>query len=125
MKTLILLKFELIENGTSDLHQIMQEDSSWHCPQTKLLKNYIFFVKFDMVVVADENTNSTKELNNVKMVRPISQNLVRRIMLPNATIYTMGTLKRILQQKLMNLNLNKYVSDSIANRQLMGACVQC
>ena len=120
MKTLIIIKVELLENGTSDLHLILQEDSSRHCPETGT-RNLHFFSKSNMA--ADENTNSAKELNNVKTLRPISAKFGTKNFV--ATVYTLGCSKsEFYNSKMKNLNkrnLNKYVSITLQYSDVGGA----
>jgi len=76
---------------------------------------------------ADENANSTKELNNVKTVRPISINFGMKN--PVATVYIIWYSKNDLTTKIEELEraqfeqVRQYFDFTIiAKGQLMGAC---
>ena len=67
-------------------------------------------------MAADENTNSTKELSNVKTIRPISTKFGTNNLV--ATIYTLGfSMSEFFNnnkvEELNRHNLNKYVNSSI------------
>ena len=97
-KTLILLEVELLENGTSDLYQILQEDSPWHCPGTGRLKNYIFQ---NLTWPPTKTRILLKNWITSKRFVRFPPILARRILLPPSTY---DTQRMTLQQKLKNLN---------------------